>query len=190
MQDTSPQVAFGTLFFVTLTVLTWPLDTARYGASLFKAMIASEARFFKAEVRSRRNTTDSWHDAAFWFGVIYDALSDFGSSMMRPLYVWLLSVPIFAAIYFWDAKVPKSQWLESCTGGNSSKMLRALTLSATNALPVIGSNRAEAAQEFYRCISLTHATTWNTVIQITQTLCSAILIFLFLLAVRNQFKIK
>ena len=68
--------------------------------------------------------------------------------------------------------------------------LKALTLSAANALPLIGSSRSEMAREFYDCLALPHAPAWSPILQMAETLWSTVLIFLFLLALRNQFKIK
>jgi Pentapeptide repeats (9 copies) len=147
-----------------------------------------EQMAFKGELRSRRWIVDKWHDSAFWFGVIYDALSDFGRSMMRPFYLWFLSVIAFVALYFWNAGLPASEWASTCTG-NIPKVLKAINLSLANALPVIGSNRSDAAKEFYGCISIDQPA-WSQIIQNGQALWSAVLIFLFLLALRNQFKIK
>ncbi len=149
-----------------------------------------EQMAFKGEVRSKRWTEHKpWH-AAFWFGLAYDALSDFGRSIARPMAVWCTSVLAFAAIYFWNASVGVSEWGAACAGDGASKALKALTLSAANSLPLIGSSRGEVAREFYACLALPHAPAWSPILQIWQTLWSAVLLFLFLLALRNQFKIK
>jgi hypothetical protein len=59
----------------------------------------AEARAFKAEIRSKRFFTDKpWHPA-FWFGLIYDATSDFGRSTLRPFLAWCVSILAFA-LYF------------------------------------------------------------------------------------------
>ena len=42
----------------------------------------------------------------------------------------------------------------------------------------------------FKCLALPHAPAWSPILQIGQTLWSAVLLFLFLLALRNQFKIK
>jgi hypothetical protein len=78
-----------------------------------------------------------------------------------------------------------------CSGDGVSKALKAITLSAANSLPLIGSSRGEVANAFYKCLAAdNHAPAWSPIIQIGQTLWSTVLIFLFLLALRNQFKIK
>ena len=42
----------------------------------------------------------------------------------------------------------------------------------------------------YDCLGLPHAPAWSPILQMAETLWSTVLIFLFLLALRNQFKIK
>jgi len=148
-----------------------------------------EQMAFKGEIRSKRGNEHQWHHAAFWFGLAYDALSDFGRSISRPLVVWFVSLFAFAAIYLQNAGVCSTRWFIPCKEGGGSKLLKAITLSAANALPGIGSSRAEESKLFYACIPLP-TPAWSSIIQMGQTLWSAVLIFLFLLAVRNQFKIK
>ena len=83
------------------------------------------------------------------------------------------------------------EWGSACAGDGASKALKAITLSAANALPLIGSSRGEVAAELYtKCLALPHAPALSPLLQIWQTLWSAVLLFLFLLALRNQFKIK
>ena len=150
-----------------------------------------EQMAFKGETRSKRGTEHKpWHPA-FWFGIAYDALSDYGRSIARPLLIWLASGLAFAAIYAWNAGVAVSGWGAACADDGASKALKALTLSAANSLPLIGSSRGEVAQEFYaKCLALPHAPAWSPILQMAETLWSTVLIFLFLLALRNQFKIK
>jgi hypothetical protein len=149
-----------------------------------------EQMAFKGETRSKRGTEHKPWRTAFWFGIAYDAFSDFGRSITRPLAIWFASGLAFAAIYLWNAGVGASGWLSPCAGDGASKALKAITLSASNALPLIGSSRGEVAAEFYKCLALPHAPAWSPLLQIWQTLWSAMLLFLFLLALRNQFKIK
>jgi uncharacterized protein YjbI with pentapeptide repeats len=150
-----------------------------------------EQMAFKGEVRSKRWTEHKpWH-VAFWFGVAYDALSDFGRSIARPMAIGAVSWLAFAAIYFRNAGVGPAEWGTACANDGAPKALKALTLSAANSLPLIGSSRGEVANQFYKeCLGLAPIPAWSPMIQMTQTLWSTVLIFLFLLALRNQFKIK
>jgi uncharacterized protein YjbI with pentapeptide repeats len=150
-----------------------------------------EQMAFKGEIRCKRGTEHKPYYTAFWFGLAYDALSDFGRSIAQPLAIWFASVIAFATFYFWNAGVGPAEWFSLCAGDGISKALKAITLSAANALPLIGSSRGEVAGTFYKCLALDgHVPAWSPIIQIGQTLWSAALIFLFLLALRNQFKIK
>ena len=167
---------------------------ARYRALRRLAILGhdhdNEAKAFKGEIRSKRGTTHRWYHAAFWYGLAYDVLSDFGHSMSRPIVVWVVSLFAFAAIYFVNAGTAPTEWFKPCVTDGAPKTLKAITLSLANALPGLGASRTEEAKAFYECLALQHAPAWSPIIQISQTLWSAVLIFLFLLAVRNQFKIK
>jgi hypothetical protein len=150
-----------------------------------------EQMALKGEIRSKRRTEHKLNHGALWFGLAYDALSDFGRSIARPFWIGTASLLAFAAIYLWNAGVAFSEWGSACDGDGASKALKAATLSAANALPLIGSSRSEVATEFYtKCLALPHSPAWSPILQIWQTLWSAVLLFLFLLALRNQFKIK
>jgi hypothetical protein len=150
-----------------------------------------EQMAFKGEIRCKRWTEHKpWHPA-FWFGLAYDALSDFGRSIARPMAIGAASWLAFAAAYFWNAGVPLPEWGAACASDGAPRALKALTLSAANSLPLIGSSRGEIATQFYTgCLQLPHIPAWSPILQISQTLWSTVLIFLFLLALRNQFKIK
>ncbi len=58
-----------------------------------------EQMAFKGEIRSKRWTENRWYHAGRWFGMFYDAFSDFGRSLWRPLVVWLACIGVFA-VYF------------------------------------------------------------------------------------------
>jgi hypothetical protein len=57
---------------------------------------ANELLFACAEMRSRRYTQDKpWH-AAFWLGIIYELVSNFGRSVVRPI-LWLILLTLFSS---------------------------------------------------------------------------------------------
>jgi hypothetical protein len=59
----------------------------------------NEQLFFRGELRSRRYTADKpWHPA-FWLNVFYEAVSDCGIAVVRPLLIWLAITLGFAAFY-------------------------------------------------------------------------------------------
>jgi uncharacterized protein YjbI with pentapeptide repeats len=145
----------------------------------------NESMAFKGEVRSRRGTLDKpWH-SAFWFGALYDVLSDFGRSMMRPFYFWLISIAGFTAAYLADAG-KLADYAARCAKPNADaapQWLNALAVAAKNALVFAGSDRRMEPQ--YACLYGDAVPVTGTFIQMGQTVWSAIL-----LAVRNRFKLK
>lgn len=153
----------------------------------------NEAKAFKGEIRSKRGISHKiWH-AAFWFGAFYDAISDFGRSMTRPFYLWLLSIPLFMWAYLAHAgKV--SVALTACYDGTST-WLKSLLFSLKSALLFVPWDR-EQIRSAYACLypqlkgPEVGAPTAHAFIQAAQSVWSALLIFLFILAVRNQFRIK
>lgn len=60
----------------------------------------NERLFLKGEIRARRLTLDKpWH-ALFWFGIAYDAFSDFGGAIARPILWGIALILAFAAVYY------------------------------------------------------------------------------------------
>ncbi len=185
-------------FFPTLEATVAQDLQARYRAIRQLAIAGhdheSEAKAFKAEMRAKRGTEHKWWHAPFWFGVIYDALSDFGQSIMRPFWIWGLSILVFSAAYLAHAG-KLATWSASCADG-TPYWLKSLVFALKNAILFVSWDR-EQVRSAYACLyDLQPSTTefvvpvTNALIQTGQSVWSAILIFLFLLAVRNQFKIK
>jgi hypothetical protein len=151
----------------------------------------------KGELRSRRWTMDKpWH-AGFWLGLLYDGVADCGRSIMRPLFVWLISLVTFSAFYLYIAGVPLNEWQGACEGSTTQKWEKAASLSLNSGVPLIGS-LSEEARSFYACVSQAallagpHAEIPLTAagLQALQLLMSAALIFLVLLGLKNRYKIK
>ena len=157
-----------------------------------------ELQFFKGEIIARRGTEDNWTHARFWFGWLYQLLSDFGRSMGRPL-IWLgISLLIFAIFYACQGPVEIKQLLikhVSCIDGSGDSRMVALGVSVTNAFPFASINSSDLLNQFYACLYgiqesapvILYVVTFVSVIQF---FVSAVLLFLFLLAVRNHFRIK
>jgi hypothetical protein len=94
-------------FLFAMKVAQTPQAAARYRRLRRLALDARDhARaheFFAQEMRCRR----FWHDkpfgrgfTAFWLGILYSGVSDFGRSISRPFTLWVLSVLAFAAAYY------------------------------------------------------------------------------------------
>ena len=146
-----------------------------------------EQMAFKGEIRSKRGTEHRWYNAAIWYGLAYDALSDFGRSMSRPSLIWLISIAIFALFYLVDSNKLGSAFVD-CAAAVAPNYESALIISWKNALPLIGID--SKAEEIARGCLYGAAAYSGIATQGLQKVWSAVLIFLFLLAVRNQFKIK
>ena len=157
-----------------------------------------ELQFFKGEIIARRGTEDKLTHARFWFGWLYQLLSDFGRSMGRPLF-WLgISLVLFATIYAYQSPADWNQLLIepiSCIDGPGDSRMVALGVSVTNAFPFATISSSDLLNQFYTCLYgiqesgpvIPYVVTFASVIQF---FVSAVLLFLFLLAVRNHFRIK
>ena len=138
-----------------------------------------------------------------WFGLAYEVLSDFGRSIILPL-IWLvLSTAGFAWAYLAARGVPSGT---ACLVGSGEPWIKALGLSIRKALPFAGVVSSEKLNEIYACLYGIHGATAAAVdlpdrftpiipdavdfLGIAQLLLSLALIFLFLLAVRNHFRIR
>jgi hypothetical protein len=147
-----------------------------------------EIQFFANEIRSLRGSPDKpWH-ARYWVGYLYEVISDFGRSISRPFIVWLIVTGVFAALYLQLHLRQTGSW--TCIRGGGDSVSQAIYLAVRKGLvfPALGSDpRLDAATN---CLfgdvildSISYA-------EIAQSVISAALIFLFLLAVRNHFRIK
>ncbi len=146
-----------------------------------------EQMAFKGEIRSKRGTEHKWYHAAFWYGLAYDALSDFGRSISRPSLIWLISIAIFAFFYLVNSSKLENAFAD-CIAAGAPNYESALIISWKNALPFIGID--SKAEEIARSCLYGATASGGIAIQGLQKVWSTVLLFLFLLAVRNQFRIK
>ena len=142
----------------------------------------NERRFLKGEIRARRYFQDKPWVAAFWFGIGYDALSDFGDSIMRPAYWGLASIFAFAGLYYAAVFVNCGSPMPAEAFGE------ALYPSLKNAVVLISWDKATEVSAGANCVELSMKTNiWGALslalAQIAQKIWSAGLLFLFLLAV-------
>jgi uncharacterized protein YjbI with pentapeptide repeats len=146
-----------------------------------------EHQFFKGELRSRRNNEDKWWHGAFWFGILYDVLSDFGRSLLRPFVFWVGAFAAFAGAYFSLAAIPNAA---RPVGPVCGALVNAVQLSFKNALINLGGGGRDPTMQIYRCLFGLDIPNSVFFVELTQTLLSAALIFLLLLALRNRFRIQ
>lgn len=152
----------------------------------------------------------------YWFGLGYEALSDFGRSIGRPLF-WLAATAFVSAwgylgLHF--AHVAEDgrayglssiewigRWLLSffggtlrslaCVDGSSGEPWNAARLlSLAKTLPYAGVVPAEKLNEVFACFYGSSIPSCVVVIGMVQLVLSLLLLFLFLLAVRNHFRIR
>ncbi len=172
-----------------------------------------EQFFFAQEIKSLRGETDwplprPWNfwkgkpvwqgGARYWFGLFYQWFSDFGRSMVRPVLWWCCLIAVFALVYLGQHYV----WAASnytppleCVKGETSDPLVSAIFLAVHKGSVAGLGGSEKLAQAYACLYgeergapiIPDAVAFAGM---AQTLLSAALIFLFLLAVRNHFRIK
>jgi hypothetical protein len=174
-----------------------------------------EQEFFAQEIRCRR----FWHDkpfgsniARFWLGWLYGGVSNYGRSMLRPFFLWLSSVLVFALFYLsqpgslWNVHQPPSTaggWLRSlisseaypCISGASSRTGEALYYSFRTALLKLDWNGAEG-RRVLGCLygvdpgGSAIVPLSVSFVALVQAMLSAALLFMFLLALRNLLKVR
>lgn len=158
---------------------------------------ASEQLFFRGELLARRGVTDRYWHASFWLGVFYQIFSDFGRSLIRPLLWWAVGVLVFAWIYL-SYHPGGGEWvLLECVAGTGKPWVSALGLSLHRSLPALSGFR-DTLPQFHACLyGVLSENPFRPIIpdvvsflSVPQVLFSAVMIFLFLLAVRNHFRIR
>lgn len=155
-----------------------------------------ESRFLADELIAKRNQNKPSFSYLFvsWF---YWLLSNFGQDYIRPLKAMFVSFLVFMAIYYSTIYC----WVETTTKTTSWKQLAfALELSIRNVVPVLGGlfgalpRPADHSSSFMTTyLDLAHNgvdADWLVVIGIVQNIIGAVLLFLFLLALRNKFRLK
>ncbi len=146
-----------------------------------------EQQAFKGEMRSRRWKIDTfWHPEGF-FGWCYDWSADCGRSIIRPFGIWVLSVFVFAVLYLPEGK----NALDRCVSGDGSIFVKSLYISGRNALVLSSGGKNDRITKAYQCLFGSSIPDGVSFVEsFVQVPLSAVLIFLFLLAVKNRFKIK
>ncbi|MEL6980266.1 MAG: hypothetical protein AAGM38_16530 [Pseudomonadota bacterium] len=162
----------------------------------------------------------SWPNGPrFWFGLAYQLVSDFGRSTLRPVASWALSILVFAALYLsahHAATQPepddKPLWRKAyagelqCIAGDRDPLAEAMHLSLEKAFVFGGLSDANRSFQIRACLfGLTRVTQPHSGLRsfampntpsaiaalgALQAALSATLIFFFLMAVRNAFRIK
>jgi len=173
-----------------------------------------ELFFFAEEIKSQRgvqhkalpcplnylNNKPVWQGGTrYWFGLFYQWFSDFGRSVIRPLF-WLLFLGVLFYIFYMKYPIenkstqdnPITQETISCERSEA-----AIYLSAQSALPFLSAaGYSENIKRNYACLYGKNSDGKENIpnvaifFNIAQLMLSTILIFLSLLALRNHFRIK
>lgn len=144
----------------------------------------------------------------YWAGLFYQIFSKFGRSTLRPLVGWI-TITLLFALYYLSPHLEPLDWssddvisaisaLSCISQTSSSPLIAAIYLSVHNGLVISGLGRSEKLIQSYACLYGNSGKDQLVPIMpdevvfagIVQTILSAILIFLFLLALRNYFRIK
>ena len=160
---------------------------------------ASEQLFFRGEFLARHGVASRCRQASFWVGVFYQIFSDFGRSLFLPLMWWAVGVLVFTLIYL-GYHPSYGEWPPSeCVKGTGKPWVAALGLSVHKSLPAVsGFGFGDKLPQFHACLYGVESENPSRPIipdevaflGVLQVLFSAVMIFLFLLAVRNHFRIK
>jgi len=147
-----------------------------------------EQAAFAAELKSKRYWKwPIWRLDLYTASYFYGVFSDFGRSLFRPIFGWSMFVVGFAAYY----GVQAANGYGSCDW-KSPRLLPELYLSFLHSLPIVGFGRGEKRELALKCLfgSSADVTPAMDMLFIGQNIFSALFVFLFLLAVRNHFRIK
>ncbi|WP_177191632.1 pentapeptide repeat-containing protein [Nitrosospira sp. Nsp14] len=167
-----------------------------------------ELEFFAQEIKSLRNVEDFqfpiWNNYSrgkplwpggvrYWMGLLYEQTSDFGRSVLGPL-VGLVLLMIACTCFYFSYQF-NIEGIQQDRGGSCTQIFAAMFLAVHNGLVVTGLGRSNKLEQSYSCLyggtpSMPNMPDVIVLVGIFQTLLSAVLIFLLLLAIRNKFRIK
>ena len=130
----------------------------------------------------------------YWLGMFYEIFSNFGRSIFRP-FIALITLIIVSASFYYCSQAPADPRPPSTLVEHCDSLEAAVYVSIHNALIFAGQIRSTKLEQSYNCLypesgSISGVPTDIVYFGIVETIASAVLIFLLLLAVRNQFRIK
>ncbi len=147
-----------------------------------------EMNCFAEELRERRGIDYPMCSMKWWASLFYEFFSDFGRGIKWPLIWWAGLLVIFAVVYLLFYFFAADPYCGQCW---LSAIGKALFLSMIKSLPLIGSGMGEQIKEISQCLyGLKALPLYISVITIFQMLLSTLFIFLILLGLRNNFRIK
>ena len=158
-----------------------------------------EQSFYGREIQARRGTTDRVLQASYWFGICYQIFSNFGQSITRPLCWWLsgiiLSTVGYCHLHHYDAT--GRFWPIRCFEAPAEIWAAAFGLALHRGLPALSSLGNRLAD--YHSVLYNVGPKWGQAslspsgeafLGQAQVVFSTAMLFLFLLALRNRFRMK
>lgn len=130
-----------------------------------------EAGFFKLEMMARAEKEPK---SRKWLYKVYENISDYGQSVVRPLRIWL-ALGLVALLVF--SLVHPGDWAQ------------AYILAQAQALPLVGAE-SEGFKAALATVFPCGTPVWYHIFRAFHITLSSGLIFLVLLAIRNRFRIK
>jgi len=149
-----------------------------------------EVDFFAEELKTRRLMVYRPSDPNWWLSFLFEELSDYGRSIVRPLMYWLGVVMLSAVHYIAMATPLAPDRTTECLAGAGSQVNTAYQLAFAKGLLVPGLADRTIVTQAYDCLFGDIIPGSATIVASIQTLLSAILLFLLLLGIRNRFKLK
>lgn len=150
------------------------------------------ALFARNEMRARELLDREQRPLAAWLGRVYGALSDYGLSLWRPWAWWLLTL-LVATLAYWDGHVRALGVppFTACAGSGPGNAFWSSLLFALRQGSVFGNLASIPGSEWVvDCLYGERVPAAIIVFAGLQSAVSAVLLFLFLLAVRNHFRIR
>lgn len=157
--------------------------------------------------------------ARFWLGWFYGGVANFGRSLLRPFVLWLLFIILFSLYYQTQRSVTAAASVASleatetnpshhgfgsmffaqkaaCVSAQSNAFGEALYLSSRNALLQLSWEDGATARRVFGCLYGLEPSGYPIIplsvsaASLFQAVISAMLIFMFLLALRNLLKVR
>ncbi len=136
--------------------------------------IDEEQFFHRMEMRCKRETSNGVHAPIYWF---YEKLSDYGSSVVRPVVGMGMLIVIGAALMLF--------YLEMEKPATGAQFWTSTGWSISNTLPFLGFGKLYFGGKFAAGLPV-----WLKIVGGVQTLFGFVLLFLFGLGLRNRFRLR
>ena len=158
-----------------------------------------EQEYHAQEIRTRRGTTDRIWEVPYWLGVFYQIFSNFGQSIARPLWSWLFGIILSAIGYchLHHYHATGTSWPVRWFETPIEIWTAALGLALHRGLPAVsslGNRLPDYHSVLYdvgpRWGQASFSPSGEALLGQIQVLFSTAMIFLFLLALRNRFRMK